>query len=229
MAGSESGDIYATQAANLRDTAKWMAIGYGAVAAAVVAGAPFSAISGLGQERLVIVGGSAFLAMLCFLAALYDIVGFLIGNPRFASELDDADKAYINDHAADVLPARFDTYQAFHDARRQARREAREAADRLSEAMQANPPSAALIQARQQSYKAASDLVDGFESALNGLVSEAHLRQLHQELKDMRSSLAFLTVVGAVLLFVAIWAAKPEKPSGEALHVDIANQAVALA
>jgi hypothetical protein len=132
MAGSESGDVYATQAANLRDTAKWMAVGYGAVAAAVVAGAPFAAISGLGLERLIVVAVSAFLAMLCFLVALNDIVAFLIGNPRFASELTQADKDYIDQHAADMLPARFDTYQAFNDERLRARRDLRTAADDLS-------------------------------------------------------------------------------------------------
>jgi hypothetical protein len=229
MAGSESGDVYATQAANLRDTAKWMAVGYGAVAAAVVAGAPFSAISGLAPERLVVVGGTAFLAMLCFLVALNKIVAFLIGNPRFASELTQADKAYINQHAADMLPARFDTYQAFNDQRLRARRDLRTAADRLSEAVQANPPDAALIQARRESFNAASEVVDGYESALNGLVSEAHLRLLHQKLNDMRRSLAVLTVAGAVLLFIAIWAAKPDKLSGEALHVEIAVPAAVRA
>jgi ABC-type anion transport system duplicated permease subunit len=223
MAGSESGDVYATQAANLRDTAKWMAVGYGAVAAAVVAGAPFSAISGLGLERLIIVVVAAFLAMLCFLVALNDIVTFLIGNPRFASELDDADKAYIDAHAADMLPARFNTYAAFDAERLQARQAVRTAADQIAVAVQANPPNAALIQGLQESFKAASDVVDGFESARNGLVSEAHLRLLHQKLNDMRRSLAVLTVAGAVLLFIAIWAAKPEKPSGESLYVENAG------
>ena len=229
MAGNESGDVYATQAANLRDTAKWMAVGYGAVAAAVVAGAPFAAISGLAPERLVVVAVSAFLAILCFLMALNKIVAFLIGSPRFASEFDDADRAYIDTHAADLLPARFNSYAAFDAERLQARQAVRTVADQIAVAVQANPPDRALIQGLQESFKAASDVVDGFESARNGLVSEVHLRQLHQKLNDMRCSLAALTVAGAVLLFIAIWAAKPDKLSGEMLHVDIANQAVALA
>jgi ABC-type anion transport system duplicated permease subunit len=229
MAGSESGDVYATQAANLRDTAKWMAVGYGAVAAAVIAGAPFAAISGLGRERLIVVCAAAFLALLCFLMALNEIVKFLIGSPRFASELDVADKAYIDGHAADMLPARFNTYAAFDAERLQARQAVRTAADRLAVAARANPPDAALIQGLQESFKASSDVVAGFESARNGLVSEVHLRQLHQKLNDMRRSLAALTVAGAVLLFIAIWAAKPEKLSGESLHVDIAARAAVLA
>jgi ABC-type anion transport system duplicated permease subunit len=95
--------------------------------------------------------------------------------------------------------------------------------------VRAIPPDAALIQARRESFNAASDVVDVYESALNGLVSEAHLRLLHQKLNDMRRSLAVLTVAGAVLLFIAIWAAKPDKLSGEALHVEIAGPAAARA
>jgi hypothetical protein len=127
-----------------------------------------------------------------------------------------------------MLPARFNTYAAFDAERLQARQAVRTAADRLALAAQANPPDAALIQGLQEGFKAASDVVDGFESARNGLVSEVHLRQLHRKLNDMRRSLAALTVAGAVLLFIAIWAAKPDKLSGETLHVDIVNQAVAL-
>ena len=82
MAGDES-DLYVSQSANLRDTAKWMAVGYAAIAAVVIAGAPFAAISGLELYRLVIVGGAAFLAMAAFLLALNHIVKFLIGDPCF--------------------------------------------------------------------------------------------------------------------------------------------------
>ena len=206
MAGDES-DLYVSQSANLRDTAKWMAVGYAAIAAVVIAGAPFAAISGLELYRLVIVGGAAFLAMAAFLLALNDIVKFLIGDPCFASGLSEAAKTYINDHALDILPARFATFADFYAARQKARLMARGAGDQLAAAIE--PGNAANIQLAQQVLSGATDVAERYEDQLNRLVSEAHLHQLQQALNALRGRLACYTVAGAILLFVAVWAAKP--------------------
>jgi len=216
MAGGDSDggsptDTYASQSASIRDTAKWMGVGYGAVAAVFIAGAPFSGIASLEPWRLILAVVAGIVALGAFLSALNEILKFLIGYPCFASGLSADAKAYIDAHAEDILPARFRTFDEFYLARKGARTMVRDMANELSRALQSGK--VAEIAAAQEKLDAASTVSNGFESVLATLVSEAHLHQLHRRLDEMRRCLAVLTVVGAAALFIAVWAAKPPKPS----------------
>jgi hypothetical protein len=214
-------DPYADQKASVRDTAKWMAVAYAAVAGVLIAGAPFSGIGSLERWRLGLTIVTGAIALLTFLLALRDILDFLIGEFCFADKLNDGAKAFIDQHANDILPARFVRYQDFLSERNAQRDRVKICASALTDALNANQDDQIIKVLRDQLQEALSQSAE-FEQALPPILAVAHLFVLKQQLKAMRFRLAWLTIVGTVAIFAAIWAAKPPKPDNNASRADLA-------
>jgi hypothetical protein len=220
-----SADNLAELRANIRDTAKWMGLAYAAVAAIFIASSPFSDIGSLELWRLALTVVAGFVTLFAFLFALNEILKFLIEDYCFASELSDETKKYIDDHADDILPARFQNYEAFFSERGDARKEVRENAAQLklsdTEQSSENPVQVEVLQKNFDDALAGSE---EFESTLATILGFAHCHELQQQLNMMRYRLAWMTVVAAAAMFVCVWAAKPPRSAASTASCDFAAE-----
>jgi hypothetical protein len=203
-------DEFAAQKANVRDTAKWMATAYAAVAAVIIAGTPFSGIGALDRCHLVTTVIAGGVSVICILVAINSILGVLIGGYAFAGSLDEAAKEFINDHAKDLLPIQFEKLEDFLASREATRSETVKLWQRLT-----RPQVPALdVKARQEiEEKYLIYLARSGEAERNvaRIVSLAHLFLVRNELSRIRRLLVFLTAVAMISLVVAVWAATSGK------------------
>jgi hypothetical protein len=220
---ASSTDIYAGPKANIRDTAKWMGLAYAAVAAVFIAGAPFSGIGSLELWRLALTIVAGIVALTAFLLALNEILKFLIGDYCFASRLSDETKNFIDDHADDILPARFQSYQAFVSERGDARKKVQEFATLLS-AAEKSSENPVQVEVLQKNLSDAFTLSDQFDATLVPIISFAHLHQLQGKLNTMRYRLAWITGLAAAAMLVCVWAAKPPRSEASTASCDFAAE-----
>src|SRR6202035_606228 len=178
-------DIYAGQKTSIRDTAKWMGVAYAAAAGVFIAGAPFSDIASLDCWRLALTIGATLIAFLAFLLALNEILKFIIGDDVFANQLTCEATKFIDDHAEDILPARFETYKTFLDTRNQARAAVRNTLTQLSEAEghSGNKPK---IEKLREDLTAALRSANDFDASLRPIISVTPLHLLQAQLNMMR-------------------------------------------
>ena len=112
-------DEFAAAKANLRDTVKWLVTVLAALAAAIVGTAPLGGLASLAGWRLWVAGGAGlagFSAILIAVGVLRDIL--LTARLASAQVRADADLvAWLNEHAADLLPVQCATLDAFFKAR----------------------------------------------------------------------------------------------------------------
>jgi hypothetical protein len=209
------GDAYASQKANIRDTVKWMAAAYAGIAAVFIAGAPFSGLGSLPQNRLIIAALTGAATLIFIFLALGQILKVLIGDNCFARELDAEIKKLIDEHAEDILPARFATYDTFLDERKKARQEVRRLWDCLHPA-----PKCSLLTCEQKikleaDFKEALAMSDELEVSTSHIIGIAHLFILQRTLSRLRKRLSSLTILGIGTLVVCIWALTPTKPESK--------------
>ena len=203
-------DEFAGQKNNIRDTAKWMATAYAAIAAVLVAGAPFSGLGTLPNCRLAIAATAGAVTIICILLAINSILSLLIGDYCFANSLDNEAKVFIDKHAGDVLPIQFDTLEKFMAHRRSMRGEAINLWNQLTDS-NASSLTEDERKAITTEYKGFQERSMEAENNVARIISLAHLYLLRRRLDGIRLYLAVLTGVAIVSLFVAVWSATPEK------------------
>jgi hypothetical protein len=201
---------YAAQKADARDTAKWMATAYAAVAAIVIAGTPFSGIGALDCQHLAIAIIAGGISVTCILVAISSILDVLIGGYAFAGSLDGEAKKFINDHAKDLLPIPFEKLEDFLADREAIRSEAVKSWQRLT-CRQAPPLDVKERQEIEQNYQTYVDLSAKAERNAARIVSLAHLFLIRNQLSKIRRLLVILTAVAMISLVVAVWAATSVK------------------
>jgi hypothetical protein len=203
-------DEFAAQKANVRDTVKWMATAYAAVAAVIIAGTPFSGIGALDHQYLAITVIAGGISVICILVAINSILGVLIGGYAFAGSLDDAAKKFINDHANDVLPIQFASLDDFLANRAATRSKTVKLWQRLTDPKLPvlDAEARQKIQADYVIYLARAGEIDRHVARIVGL---AHLFMLRNHLTRIRRCLAVLTAISVISLVVAVWAATSGK------------------
>lgn len=189
-----SPDPFASAKANLRDTIKWLATTFAAVAGVVLAGSTFSGLGALpaGPRLLVAIVG-ALLGFIFTLWGIARILGLLKSEAYFLGDLerDDAMRQWVNAHAEDLLPAEFANVESFLTARRTARREVLDPA---------------LRQQAVQRYRE----IDRASARITSLLHfQVMANRLGAEAK------ALLTIAGFAILGLATfaWAVSPPKPA----------------
>lgn len=216
-------DIYAAQKANIRDTAKWMATAYAAVAAVIVAGAPFAGLNALTGERLVVAILFGGVALASVLLAINDILSFLIGDYAFVSELPVDVRDFIDEHAADVLPPPFASYQAFRTYRAGLQSKLKASWDGLY-----HPDFKKKSPEDQKKLQAAHDVIIATyadcETTTAKLVGLAHLHILQRKLRDLRRRLAICTVIAVFSLAICVWTLPRGKADGGQSAIENALQ-----
>jgi hypothetical protein len=217
-------DEFAAQKANIRDTAKWMATAFAAVAAVVIAGTPFSGLGTLDHAHLVTILIAGGIALVCVLVAIGSILNVLIGSYAFAGSLEQAAKDFINENAKDVLPIQFDRLEEFLAHREATRIEAVNLWKTLT-VKQISPLTIEARQAAEAKYLVYLSRSDEAERNAARIVSLAHLFRMRSQLSRIRRLLVFLTVASVISLVVAVWAATSVKKAesgacyGELIHV----------
>lgn len=215
-------DIYAAQKSNIRDTAKWMATAYAAVAAVIVAGAPFSGLSALTGDKLVLAIVFGVFALASVLLAINDILSFLIGDYAFVSDLPVDVRDFINEHADDVLPPPFSDYDSFKKYRKDLQADVRASWNELRDpGFQGKvPDEKKILLLKHDALIAAYEDCETNSAKLVGL---AHLRILQDKLKDLRRRLAICTLIAVLSLAVCVWALPRAKPEGGHAATDAAR------
>jgi hypothetical protein len=203
-------DEFAAQKANIRDTAKWMATAFAAVAAAVIAGAPFSGLGTLDCAHLATILIAGGISLTCALVAIGSILSVLIGSYAFAGSLEQTAKDFINANAKDVLPIQFDRLEEFL-AYREATRIAAVKLWRMLTVKQVSRLTADARQAIEEKYLIYLARSDEAERNAARIVSLAHLFRMRNQLSRMRGLLIFLTAASVISLVVAVWAATSAK------------------
>lgn len=206
-------DVYAAQKSNIRDTAKWMATAYAAVAAVIIAGAPFSGLNALAGEKLVIAVIFGVIALASVLLAINDILSFLIGDYAFVSELPVEVRDFIDEHAADVLPPPFADYRSFRTYREGVQGELRASWNGLHDP-DFKRKGADDQKKLQLKHNALIATYADCETTSAKLVGLAHLRILQGKLRDLRRRLAICTVIAVFSLTVCVWALPRAKAEG---------------
>jgi hypothetical protein len=201
-------DPYATQKANIRDTVKYMAAAYAACGPLLVAGLSFANLGSLSSARLAVTVVAGAAAFGCILLGLKSILDILIGGQVFATTLGPAAKSYVDQHATELLSAGFGSYDDFLAHWRKANADVQELAGQWRALVPpaVGSPSPELEQIKTK-YEAAVATLTGYNTALTRTVSSAQLYLLQERLRQLRSWLGGLAIVGFIALCVALWAA----------------------
>lgn len=103
-----SNDAYSQAKTNIRDTVKWLANTFAALAAVVVAGSSFSGIGKLppGSTRLYISVLAVVLAFTCICSALYITLQLLRSDALYPSDLDPRKSLNELANADEIRPIR---------------------------------------------------------------------------------------------------------------------------
>jgi hypothetical protein len=204
--GGRPPDPFATAKANLRDTVKWLTATFAAMAAAVLAGASLSGISGATGCDLALALAGGGVGLIClFLATgltlrLLTAETFYLGDIARYPEI----RAHLDRHAADILPPEFAGVDAMLALRQQAIEDIRRNAD----------------QPQSQDYQRAAKFFASLEPSVARLVDLAHFELLRHNLQRSAGPLFALAVgalVGLGLFAVFAGAAKKAAPATSAL------------
>ena len=209
-------DEFAAQKDKIRDTAKWMATAYAALGAVALAGAPFSSIGQLPNDKLAIVCAAGGVSIACSLLATAKILRVLIGDYCFLDQLDFDTTRFINSHAIQILPPPCQTLQDFIDYQIKLRALSTGLSSRL-ESERATLSKAGLEALSAQYVEV---LKRGEEASAHAarIVGLAHLYRLRGNLEAIRVCLQALAIVGLIGLGLAIVVAtsvKPARPQAE--------------
>lgn len=192
------GDAYAGAKASLRDTIKWVAAAFAALAAAVLAGGPLTGLGSLPPgSRLALAVLGAAIGLVCTFCAIWVALKFLAWKPFFLSELEhhEALCALINEHAGDILPPETPDVRSFLAARVGAINEIRTTA--------ATPYDPA--------YTRAVARFLSIDTTSRNLTNFVHYELLRRSLVVKARSLFALAIGAAVGLGLFAWAANPTK------------------
>jgi hypothetical protein len=205
-------DPYASQKANIRDTAKYMAAAYAACGPLLVAGLSFANFGSLSNARLAVTVVAGAVAFGCILLGLKFILDILIGGQVFATTLDPAVKSHIDQHAAELLSAGFRSYDEFLERWKKANMDVQDLAGQWRALA---PPATGSpnpdVERLKTEYDAAVAALSGYNTALTRTVGSAQLYLLQEQLKKVRRWLGGLAIVGFVALCAALWATNSGK------------------
>jgi hypothetical protein len=196
---ADPADPFASAKANLRDTVKWLATAFAAVAGVVLAGASLTGVSQLKGTALDIALVGGFVGLLCIITAAGTLLRLLTADTFFVSDLRTADNArmkeFLDRHGADFLPAEILNIEDFLQKRDQAILQARQ--------YSATPQSA--------QYQQASNFLAAIVQPLSRLTNLAQLEKLRRDLKraePLLFALAFGALIG--LGFFAVFSPAPK-------------------
>lgn len=169
-AASPPSDPFASAKANLRDTVKWLATTFAALAAIVLAGASLTGVSQLdGNQRVAALTGGG-IGLLCVIGASGIMLRLLTANTFFVSDLGverySRLKSFLNHHAIDFLPAQLLTVDDLLRERR-----------RATEDVQRNDPTS-------QKYQDAAAFLEQLNPSLSRLTNLAQLEVLRRDLNS---------------------------------------------
>jgi hypothetical protein len=182
----EPADPFATAKSNLRDTVKWLATTFAALAAVVLAGSSLTGISQLSGSALTLALAGGGLGVICVIVATGLMLQLLISNTFFISQVDKPEyatlKAYLNLHSIDIVPPEIKSVDKFLELRH-------EAIDQVRR--YANAPDS-------NGYREASRFIADAEVAMARLTSLAQLELLRTNLRAAVPKL-FLLALGALV------------------------------
>ena len=187
-------DPHAQARANIRETMKWMATGFGAVAAAIVGGTPLTGIGALAPDgRLWLAVGSGLFGLVMLGVGILVALSVLVTPPLFLKDIpkDAGLLKLINDRVSEFLPPNFADLASFIERR-----------DR------------ALENVRAKNDQAAKSLTF-LENAglwIDRLMSYAYFELLRRRLATATLWLFTVGFLAAVSFAVFAWAANPPKP-----------------
>src|SRR5271155_27768 len=114
--GGATGDPFGAARANLRDTVKWLVAAFAALAAATLGSSPLTGLGSLSPGwRLYLATASGMAGLLFVISAIYTALKVLAAKPFYLAEVRQNKNLcqYIGEHAADLLPPEFLTFDDF--------------------------------------------------------------------------------------------------------------------
>lgn len=199
-------DPFASAKANLRDTVKWLATTFAALAAVVLAGTSLTGLSHLTGLRLAValIGGG--LGLGCVILAAGVMLRLLTSESFYVSNLETPQlanlKATLNRHSEDILPPELTSVDQMLQLRRQARETARSLAG--------TPKAADYLDARR--------FLTEIEPAMVRLTNLAHFEMLRNRMRAAEPTL-FVLAIGALLglgAFAVFAGSKDDKSTADA-------------
>jgi hypothetical protein len=193
---------------NLRDTVKWLATIFAALAAIVVAGVSLTGLSGLSgaQLLLALIGGGV--GLICILVAVGVSLSILAAESFYIGQLthDPELMAVLEQHSVDILPPEFGNIDSFLRKREEAIGVA------FERSRYANDPD----------YLAARQFLLDIAGPLTRLVSLAHFELLRRRFAVARPRLFALAIAALTGLGVfAVFAGAPQSASGTADEIAV--------
>jgi outer membrane protein OmpA-like peptidoglycan-associated protein len=207
-AASPTTSAYADAKANIRDTVKWLAASFAAIAAVVVAGSSLSGIGQLelGSWRLWVALAALAIGFLCVARALYRILQLLRADGLFASDLANASHSdaelqpildVIQRHHTDLLPHGYGSFRNLWEKAEDVKGEM----DKLSKSGQANQPQ----------FKVYEQYLADLEARIYRLLDFALYMRQCDRVEAAQRPLFFLGGTALVALAVFAYAANPPK------------------
>jgi len=219
------GDPYATSKANLRDTIKWLAGIFGALAAAVVVGAPVSGLGALQGTREFWIAGAALVLGFGFIcAALIIALRLLRSDLLYASDLDPGVavgtregpreiqriRDDIDRHATDLFPVGYLTMKSFLAQIAKSVAQAKETADEVAALSSADAPDDDAIAAAVARYGEQQAVVRDYRASQQRVMAYASYLRFYNRLSRATKWLLLLGI--GALLSLAVFGIEVQGP-----------------
>ena len=221
------GDPYATSKANLRDTIKWLAGIFGALAAAVIAGVPISGLGATKETPAFLPAAVALLlafAAICF--ALVLTLRLLRSDLLYASDVDPSKpisgdahgneieqiRADIEKRATDLLPAGYTDMGSFLRDIDGAVEKANDIKKEVIRLDALNPRDTALIDDMVAQYGRQQGVVHDFRVAQQRVMAYASYLRFYNRL---RRATKWLLLLGTIALLTLAWFGVETRPPKE--------------
>jgi outer membrane protein OmpA-like peptidoglycan-associated protein len=205
----EAADAYATAKANLRDTVKWLATTFAALAAVVLAGSPFSGFGALpaGSPRFWLAIAGLVCATIFFFMAWRKIVFLLRPDLVFPRQLRAGFNPATQCPADEVAEMR-ELHRTFEEHRNDLLPSGMQTFDELEQAVETN------WQQAQQGGNQAIAALERYKQYSNNIeliLNYATFSRLHRRIFDAIPTIAGWGALALLPLVLFAWAANPGK------------------
>ncbi|HEX7913889.1 MAG TPA: hypothetical protein VF534_38235, partial [Paraburkholderia sp.] len=217
-AAAAAGDPYATNKANLRDTIKWLAGIFGALAAVVIAGTPLSGLGALPwpSTKFLWAGGTLLFSFVCICLALIFTLRLLRADLLYFSDLaPDASaprtrvpweikrlRKNIDKHRADLLPPGYPSMDKFQEVVQAAVTQASDFGNRWVQHAAAPVPDEAQVAQAKAAYEAQVAALLDFRAYQQRILAYASYVRFYNRLRNA-TPLLFVLGIAALLALMA--------------------------
>jgi outer membrane protein OmpA-like peptidoglycan-associated protein len=228
-AGAATGDPYAANKANLRETIKWLASIFAGLAAVVIAGTPISGLGarGLSPTRVAIGTLAVLVGFAAICAAVVQMLRLLRADLLYPSDIDpqvDVGKgaeaeeiarvrADLEAHSKDLVPD-YGSMLEFHRRLKLAETAARNAQQVYQDALNQKPPDAAVTTQAKADYESQIKEFQLFRDLQGRVLYYAAYQRFYMRLKRATPwlfSLGILALLALVIFTLAVQGPKEDK------------------